>query len=80
MIAPADSASDRAAVYGLRYEVLVGEQGIVADQSIDHSRQIVIDPADSTGIVLAAWSAEGLAGSVRTNLLRDRQASGPFVS
>ena len=77
MISSAAGASELAAVYRLRYEVLVGEQGIVSDPSIDHGHQSVIDPADATGIVLAAWEDGGLAGSVRTNLLRDGPAR-PF--
>src|SRR5687768_5522880 len=77
MIVPAISAVERAAVYRLRYEVLVGEQGIVADSSIDHAVQAVIDPADSTGFVLASWADGKLTGTVRTNLLRNGPAR-PF--
>lgn len=77
MIVPAVSAVDRAAVYRLRYDVLVGEQGIDADASIDHTVRTVIDPADATAVVLASWSDGKLTGTVRTNLLRDGSAS-PF--
>ena len=74
MIVPAVSALERTAVYELRYEVLVGEQGILGDHSIDHTRKTVIDAADETGMVLAAWVDGRLAGTVRTNLLRDGPA------
>ena len=77
MIAPAVGEPERAAVYRLRYAVLVGEQGILADPSIDHDRRVVTDPADATGVLLAAWSDGELAGSVRTNMLRDGPAR-PF--
>jgi hypothetical protein len=74
MIAPVTTAAERAAIYSFRYDVVAREQGITADPSADHGRETIIDPADETGIVLAAWDGGMLAGSVRCNLLRDGPA------
>ena len=74
MIAPATTAAERAAVYLFRYDVVAREQGNAADPSADHGHGTIIDPADETGVVLAAWDGGTPIGSVRCNLLRDGPA------
>ena len=74
MIAFADSEAQRTKIFSFRYEVIAGEQGIATDPSINHSARTIVDPADDTGRLLAAWDGEVLTGSVRTNLLRDGPA------
>jgi hypothetical protein len=74
MIAPAVSASRRAEVFAFRYQVIAEEQGLLADPSVNHVARTVVDAADATGIILAAWVDGELAATVRLNLLRDGPA------
>jgi hypothetical protein len=74
-IVEAATVADRTAVFHFRYRVVVGEQSVMSDQSIDHAQRTIIDPADATGVLLAAWSDGELVGTARLNLLRHGDAA-----
>lgn len=57
-------------VQHLRYEVLVGEQGL-APPGADHERRMLADSLDATGTSFAAFEGARLVGTVRVNIVAD---------
>ena len=60
------SEEEREAVYRLRYDVYISEQGKPYPEA-DHERKILSDELDNTGEIIAVKSRDAIVGTVRAN-------------
>ncbi|MBM3270304.1 MAG: cyclic nucleotide-binding domain-containing protein [Candidatus Sericytochromatia bacterium] len=78
-IQPARTPEERAAVYAFRYNVYIDEMGKPMAEA-DHERKVVEDPADESGVVLAAYDGGEVVGSLRVNIGLESVIGDPRIS
>jgi Acetyltransferase (GNAT) domain len=70
VIKVAETEAERLAVYRLRYEIYVGERGLVQKYA-DHATRTIVEPLDARSCLLVALLAGEVVGTLRINFARD---------
>ncbi|MBU6429684.1 MAG: GNAT family N-acetyltransferase, partial [Cyanobacteria bacterium REEB65] len=75
----AESPEEREAIQAFRYRVYVDEMGKPMAEA-DHVHKRVVDPADATGIIFAAYEDDELVGTLRLNVGLASMANDPHLA